>query len=81
MRLDPYTELFFVSTILEKTFFLKIFLAMASFAVYLYFALSGTKGRRATQVVFYRFVLFDADLYSDYHITPSADGRGMACLC
>lgn len=52
MRLDPYTELFFVSTILEKTFFLKIFLAMVSFAVYLYFALSGTKGRRATQVVF-----------------------------
>ena len=40
MRLDPYTELFFVSTILKKTFFLKIFLAMASFAVYLYFALS-----------------------------------------
>lgn len=41
-----------MSTILEKIFFLKIFLAMASFAVYLYFALSGTKGRRATQVVF-----------------------------
>lgn len=52
IRIDPYAGLLFVSTVLEKTFLLKIFLAMAVFAIYLYFALDGSKGRRATQVVF-----------------------------
>lgn len=51
-QLDPYTALFFVSAVLEKSFLLKIFLAMVSFAIYLYFALDGTKGKRVTQVIF-----------------------------
>lgn len=52
IHLDPYAGLLFVSTVLEKTFILKIFLAMAVFAIYLYFALDESKGRRATQVIF-----------------------------
>ncbi len=81
MRLDPYTELFFVSTILEKTFFPENFSCYGIFCSLSVFCFVRDKRKTGNTGRFYRFVLFDADLYSDYHITPSADGRGMACLC
>lgn len=52
MRLDPFTASFFLLEVFSFVFYGKIILGMMTFGIYLFLALSGTKGRRITACAF-----------------------------
>lgn len=52
MRLDPFTASFFLLEVFSFVFYGKIILGMMTFGIYLFLALSGTKGRRITVCAF-----------------------------
>ena len=75
MRLDPFTASFFLLEVFSFVFYGKIILGMMTFGIYLFLALSGTKGRRHHGVCFQRDILVDAPLHPDGNLPPSSAGK------